>query len=171
MKKYIGLFAASLACLCIPAVCAAGPQSAVYIHGSLSPNTDWQAMTRRAVQRCSAASKVKVGHLHADNVPASAVFLALADRIGLPVGIELMIDGEKEKTVTIDVHNKTPYEIFDQLFFAGGQTYTEDHGGAGYLNYVPNTNRTPQVVDLSSKAPRKEPRHTYSRHNYRREVS
>ena len=41
-------------------------------------------------------------HLHADNVLASAVFLAIADKLNLPVGLELAIDGDDSNTDVIN---------------------------------------------------------------------
>jgi len=129
----------------------------VRLAGRAANRPNWEQMVGAASARTTAALHMRVKHLRASNVPASTVLLAIAEKTGLPLGVELAVDDERPPIVTLNVDNESVSSVINRLLLAGKPRYTLECGGAAYRNYVLVKHRTPAFPDLSHPGPRKEP--------------
>jgi len=144
-----------LTCGCTACVAAApndgGPKEIAVYRQSL----DWQKLQSDVSKRSSLVVQIK--HLHAVNLPATAVFLAIADKLGLAVGVESLANQGAVPTVSLDVSDQSAFDVLNALDAACGSKFGVDWAGAGYVNYVPAGYATPNLPDKEHKFTPKEP--------------
>lgn len=132
---------------------AASSLRAQFSYDFPKPRRTDTGVTARAADRANSAGLGrKVVRIKAEGVPASVVFLAIAEKAGMRVGVELTRLAQHPTLVSLDIAGGNVMDAFDKVVRAD-QTYLLRSAGSGYENYYPReyqTRDTREVTDTSA---------------------
>lgn len=111
--------------------------------------TNLYQLSQQRSQRNIRALERRVKSIHAENVPAYAVYLALAEKAGLHVKMELLSPQEKDKLISLSIADgRTVYEVIDQILFSDNR-YTTYSG----VLYIPREYRPKPAREVGDTSP------------------
>jgi len=114
---------------------------------------DFAALSKAASEAKTAALNRRVKRIYAENVPAYAIFLALAEKAGIrSVGVELLATDQTEKLVSLEVTDGIVFDAFDRVHFADPR-YSYETG----MNYFPRGYEVPGTREAGSAVPPRVP--------------